>query len=117
MRGEKSMGRFLIADVDESRIEPWVFHRNGRADARIERSWEIACAAAGCEGKLFHDLRRTAFRNFERTGVPRSIATKITGHRTEAVYRRYAIVNEGDVAEGLSRLAGWMDRVMTESSA
>ena len=63
-----------------------------------------ACRAAGCPGRLFHDLRRTAVRNLERAGVPRSIAMKITGHKTEAVYRRYAIVNEADVAEGLERL-------------
>ena len=29
---------------------------------------------------------------------------KITGHKTESVYRRYAIVNERDVAEGLEKL-------------
>ena len=27
---------------------------------------------------------------------------KITGHKTEAIYRRYAIVNEGDLVEGPS---------------
>ncbi len=27
----------------------------------------------------------------------------------EAVYRRYAIVNEADVAEGLGRLAGFLE--------
>jgi hypothetical protein len=30
---------------------------------------------------------------------------QITGHLTESVYRRYAIVAERDVAEGLSKLA------------
>jgi hypothetical protein len=39
------------------------------------------------------------------TRVPRSVAMKLTGHRTEAVYRRYAIVSEADLAEGVSKLA------------
>ena len=87
---------------------PFVFHRNGREVRTIARVWEKACKKAGCPGRLFHDLRRTAVRNLERAGVPRSIAMKITGHKTEAVYRRYAIVNEADVAEGLERLAGFL---------
>ena len=31
---------------------------------------------------------------------------KITSHKTESVYRRYAIVSERDVAEGLETLGG-----------
>ena len=44
-------------------------------------------------------------RELERTGVPRSVAMKITGHQSEAVYRRYAIVARRDVEDGLARLA------------
>ena len=73
------------------RVVPFVFHRNGREVRTIARVWEKACKAAGCPGRLFHDLRRTAVRNLERAGVPRSIAMKITGHKTEAVYRRYRL--------------------------
>ena len=54
---------------------------------------------------LKHDFRRTAVRNLETAGVPRSVAMKITGHKTEAVYRRYAIVSEQDMAEAVAKLA------------
>ena len=30
---------------------------------------------------------------------------KLTGHKTEAVYRRYAIVSESDMREGAAKLA------------
>ena len=51
-----------------------------------------------------HDFRRTAVRNLERAGVSRSVAMQLTGHKTEAVYRRYAIVSEGDLGAGLEKL-------------
>jgi hypothetical protein len=30
---------------------------------------------------------------------------KLVGHKTEALYRRYAIVSEQDLAEGVAKLA------------
>jgi hypothetical protein len=44
-------------------------------------------------------------RNLERAGVPRSVAMQLTGHKTEAVYKRYAIVVERDLREGVAKLA------------
>jgi hypothetical protein len=35
----------------------------------------------------------------ERTGVARSVATKVTAHRSESVYRRYAIASDIDLQE------------------
>ena len=55
-------------------------------------------------GKLLHDLRRSAVRNMERAGLSRSVAMQLTGHKTEAVYRRYAITSEADLREGVERL-------------
>ena len=44
-------------------------------------------------------------RELERGGVSRSVAMKLTGHKTENFYRRYAIVSEADLAEGVTRRA------------
>ena len=86
-------------------IIPSVFHRNGRPIRSYARAWRAACKRAGHPDRLVHDLRRTAVRNLERAGVSRSVAMKLTGHKTEAVYRRYAITSASDLAEGVSKLA------------
>jgi hypothetical protein len=54
---------------------------------------------------LRHDFRRTAVRNMEQAGVPRSGVMKITGHRTEIIYRRYTIVNPADLKRAAAHIA------------
>jgi integrase len=87
------------------RIVPWLFHRNGEPIKSYQRAWRTACRKAGVPGRLPHDLRRTAVRNMERAGVSRSVAMKLVGHRTESVYRRYAITSESDLREGARKLS------------
>lgn len=103
-----------------ARIIPNVFHRAGRPILDFREAWENACDKAKVSGRLFHDLRRTAVRNLERAGVPRSHAMKITGHKTEAIYRRYAIVNPADleaVGEKLEQAAADRERARTANKA
>jgi integrase len=86
-------------------IIPLVFHRQGRPIKAFRRAWIKACRQAGVPGRIPHDFRRTAVRNLERAGVSRSVAMKMVGHKTESIYRRYAIVNETDLAEAAQKLA------------
>lgn len=88
-----------LADLDRLKaagmISPFVFHRADGSQIKDFRSaWQTATVKAGHLGKLLHDFRRSAVRNLERAGVPRSEAMAITGHKTESVYRRYAIRDE-----------------------
>jgi integrase len=85
-------------------IVPLVFHRNGKEIKSYRKGLLAACKAAGCPGRLMHDFRRTAVRNLERAGVSRSVAMKLTGHKTESVFRRYAIVSSGDLADASRKL-------------
>lgn len=109
-------------EQEQRRVIPWVFHRGGQPIRYFRRAWTAACVAAGLgsetrdqKGRLVkrtasripHDFRRTAVRNMERAGVPRSTAMALVGHRTESVYRRYAITDATSLLEGARRLAAW----------
>ncbi len=97
--------RTMELQMQRGSVVPWVFHRNGQRVRDFRRAWENACTLAGVPGRILHDFRRTAVRNLERAGVSRSVAMKLVGHKTEAIYRRYAIVCEADLSEGVKKLA------------
>jgi integrase len=94
-------------------IIPHVFHRNGRPILDFRKAWAAACKAAGVPGRLFHDFRRSAVRRFEQAGIPR--ATAMTGHKTENVYRRYAIVSDKDL-RAAATLSGPMGTIPGHSA-
>lgn len=84
-----------------------VFHeRDGSAikAKRFYTSWRAACASAKVGKLIPHDLRRSAVREMERRHIPRQVSMKLIGHRTESIYRRYAIVSEADIMDAGSRL-------------
>lgn len=103
LRDQRARTRAVEAAQD--RLVPWVFHRDGEPIRSMRRGWNAASRRAGIPGAWFHDLRRTAVRNLEAAGVSRSVAMKLTGHKTEAVYRRYAIADSVALAEGVAKLA------------
>jgi integrase len=100
-------------------IVPTVFHRNGRPILAYLDAWRSACKRAstlkrdGLEyvvrprlmGRTPHDFRRTAARNLIRAGVPQHVVMQLCGWKTDAMFRRYAIVDERDLRSAVEMLA------------
>jgi integrase len=87
------------------KIIPWLFHHEGEPIGSFRKTWMTACRKAGVPGRIPHDFRRSAVRNLERAAVPRSAAMVMVGHKTESIYRRYAIADESMLRDGAVKLA------------
>jgi len=103
--------KFFLDELMERRAKArvlglsYVFHRDGNKIGITgwRNHFIKACKAAG-RSALTHDCRRTAARALERAGVPRNVAMKLIGHKTEEMYKRYRIVNEEDLEDAVAKL-------------
>ena len=95
---------------------PLIFHRHGRPMGAFRKAWANACKKAGVAELLFHDLRRTAVRNMIRAGIDKTVAMRISGHRTDAVFDRYNITSDDDLREAMRRHEGYVSALPAKSS-
>jgi integrase len=51
---------------------PYVFHRNGKPIRSFRKAFKAAAKEVGHDGLLPHDMRRSAIRNFRRSGLSES---------------------------------------------
>jgi len=107
--------RIIEAEDGTKRIAKFVFHRDGEPVGDFRKAWKTACKLASVDHRLFHDLRRTASRNLISAGVPQAIAMRITGHKTDSMFRRYAIVNEEQKREALAKTEQYLSAQAQES--
>ena len=106
MREVLERQRKFVSQIERRKriVVPWVFCRPDGGQIRsYYNTWQAACDAVGIQ-RIPHDFRRTAVRNFERAGVPRTTAMAMVGHKTESIYRRYSIVDQAMLEVGASKL-------------
>ena len=73
---------------------PYVFHRAGKPIRSFRKAFKAAAKEIGYEGLLPHDMRRSAVRNFRRSGLSENEGMKLSGHRTRSIYDRYNIIDD-----------------------
>lgn len=82
----------------------------------FRNQWRLACHKLGLgifndktrayRGAKPHDFRRTAVRNMVIAGIPQQVAKAISGHKTDSIFKRYAIMDRGAVQDAFEVLAG-----------
>ena len=100
-----------LLQLERGVIVPSVFFRVTRNAIlpikSYKTAWANATMNAGFPEKLAHDFRRTGVRHLRQSGVPESVAMKLTGHKTRSVFMRYDIVDEKDLSVGVEKLAAF----------
>jgi integrase len=97
---------YLKRVVREEDQEPLFESVNFRAE------WREACDALGYgmfvkktrtyRGLKPHDFRRSACRNMVKARIPQVVAMAVSGHKTDSIFKRYAIMDKSSMQDALS---------------
>lgn len=71
----------------------YLFEHEGRQIRSFKAAWKAARVEAGLPDLLFHDLRRTAVRDWIAAGINEALALSISGHKTPSMLQRYNIID------------------------
>jgi integrase len=99
-----------LMDVIDRRLKvrrldcEFVFHRKGKRIAAFAKAFKAAAAKIGMPELLPHDMRRSAVRNFRRSGLSEHEGMALSGHKTDSVYRRYDIISDDDLMESMRQV-------------
>ena len=100
----------VLMDVLARRIKlrridcPFVFHRSGRQFKSFRRIFKTAAKEIEHHGLLPHDMRRSAVRNFRKSGLSEGDGMMLSGHKTRSVYERYNIRDDQDAIDAMNRV-------------
>lgn len=92
-----------IGKAGDETVDSVFFWPNGSPIKSYREGWKTAVEESGVE-RIPHDFRRTAVRNLEIAGVPRSAAMAMVGHKTQSIYSRYAIVDNSMLTDAARKL-------------
>jgi integrase len=67
-------------------------------------------------GLIFHDLRRSFITDAEHAGAPRHEVMAMSGHKTESVYKRYAIGNREQRRAALAQIEDYRAKKFGDNS-
>jgi integrase len=88
---------------------PFVFARSdGRRVKTFLHTWRRALKARGLGGLLIHDLRRSFVHAAIQSGAALKTIMDCGGWKTLRMVNRYAIVDEGMIAEGLKKVQAYI---------
>lgn len=83
----------------------WVFcYPDGAPIQFPEQFWRKAAKAPGLPELTIHDLRRSAVRQAELSGIDRDVFKDMAGIKTDSIYSRYNIVDEKRLRDAAAKL-------------